>query len=356
MPEIVLTIALDKPDKTYKSGETITGQVEIVATDHVKAAALTAVLYCKGYSEKKTKVSGTGSITMERVIEETCLFKGPWASGKYAYPFSFTAPSGPRTYKGHIFDVTWHIGAKARISLETAKNVKTEEDIILLPGERASQDQRIKGAKEVVHRQSARSLIGCFGFSIVLFLIGCVMAWKFWPFAESAGDVGGAFFFGGIIPMILGLLLIAGVVYQALINKRIKKVEVKISSDQARPGGKIPCSIAFEANIPFRIERISAVLTVEEIVDFRRPSRKPGYFRKHALHESRQELPVAVRQIPVKVPFYVQGEIPIPEGIPCSIDLMDREEGMALNWGIEFIMEMKWWPDWRHYEIIQVQP
>ena len=39
----------------------------------------------------------------------------------------------------------------------------------------------------------------------------------------------------------------------------------------------------------------------------------------------------------------------IPEGIPYSIDLMDEGKGMALTWEIEFVIEMKWWPDWRHY-------
>ena len=119
---------------------------------------------------------------------------------------STSAPPGPRTYKGHVFDVTWHIGAKSRTSQGKDKDVKTEENIILLPGgKRASQDQGGKGAKEVVHRQSARSLIGCFGFSLALFLIGSIIAWIYSPFAETAGDVEGVFFFGGIIPMLLGL-------------------------------------------------------------------------------------------------------------------------------------------------------
>ena len=90
-------------------------------------------------------------------------------------------------------------------------------------------------------------------------------------------------------------------------------------------------------------------------MDFRRSSRG-GQFRKYALHKSRQELPRAVRQVPVKVPYHIQGEVVIPEGIPYSRDLMDEGEGMALTWDIEFVIEMKWWPDWRHYETITVQP
>jgi hypothetical protein len=122
----------------------------------------------------------------------------------------------------------------------------------------------------------------------------------------------------------------------------------------ARPGEKIPCSITFEANIPFEIEKISAVLTGEEFVDFRSSS-SGGQSRKYTLHESRQELPLAVRRVPVKVPYEIRGEVVIPEGIPYSIDLMDGGKGMALTWEIEFVIEMKWWPDWRHFETITVQ-
>jgi hypothetical protein len=46
----------------------------------------------------------------------------------------------------------------------------------------------------------------------------------------------------------------------------------------------------------------------------------------------------------------------MPEGAPYSMDLMDKSEGMALTWGIDFVIEMKWWPDWRHFETIMVRP
>ena len=178
------------------SGETITGRVKVVAKESVRTAALIVILYCKGYSEKKTRIAGTAIATMEREIEEANLFKGPWTPGEYDYPFSFTAPIGPRTYKGHVFDVTWHIGTKVRTFRGKAKDVKAEESIVLLPGgKRASQDQAGKGAKEVVHRQSARRLIGCSGFSLALFLIGSIITWIYSPFAETAGDVEGVFFF-----------------------------------------------------------------------------------------------------------------------------------------------------------------
>ena len=115
MSGIALSIILDKPDKTYEGGETISGQVKVIATEDVRTAALVVVLYCKGYSEKKSRMAGPDIATMEKEIKETNLFKGPWTPGEFLYHFSFAAPPGPLTYKGHVFDVTWHIGAKVAL-------------------------------------------------------------------------------------------------------------------------------------------------------------------------------------------------------------------------------------------------
>ena len=68
MVGIALSIILDKPDKTYEGGETITGQVRVVATEDVRTAALIVVLYCKGYSEKKTRIGQTRIIPVYAIV------------------------------------------------------------------------------------------------------------------------------------------------------------------------------------------------------------------------------------------------------------------------------------------------
>ncbi len=346
MAGIMLSIILDKPEKVYQSGETIKGRVKVVVEHECPAAALMVVLYCKGFSEQK----GSTAI-VEREKAETSLFKGPWIPGEYTYPFEFMTPPGPVTYKGQVFDVTWHLGAKARAS--GGEDVKAEVEINIIPAKRVSEPSGTKSPGEVVYTESPRSLKGFFGFSVVLFLVGLYVGWRNSPFAE--GTEMGIFFFWGVIPMFLGLALLFFTTWQALVNKRIKKVEVRLGSRQASPGGQIPCSLTFYANFPFEVERVSVALRAEEIVDFRSSSSKGGIFRKHLLYENRQELPLAVKQVPTNVPVRAQGELVVPEHIPCSIDLMS-DTGMALRWRLEFNIEMKRWPDWMHLEDITVLP
>ena len=338
-----LSIILDKPDKTYEGGETITGQVKVTVAEKIQAAALVLVLYCKGFSKAENI-----NRTIQKEKEELKLFTGSWMPGEHIYPFEFVAPSGPRTYKGHVFDVTWHLGAKVRSS--QGKDITAEAEITLLPGKKIPHGDKAIDSKEVVHKQSAKNLVGCFSFSLIPTFAGIYIAW----IALSAEQVDMDLFFWGMIPMILGVALLFLVIYQTLVNKRIKKVEVRLRSSQASPGEKIPFSIIFEANIPFEIDKVSATLRGNEVLDFFRSSSNKKYL-KHLLFENRQELPLTVKKVPTKVPIRIEGEVLIPDGVPCSIDLMELHNEMAIKWEIEFVIEMKKWPDWIHFEDITVQ-
>ncbi|MBN2031804.1 MAG: hypothetical protein JW836_00900 [Deltaproteobacteria bacterium] len=346
MTEIALSIVLDKHDKTYECGETIAGQVRVVVTEDIQIASLMVVLFCRGISKAENIHK-----TIEEKKEEINLFKGSWMQEEYIYPFEIVAPHGPRTYKGHIFDVTWHLGTKVRSS--QGEDVTAEAEIMLLSEKRKPQDAETSRSQESVHIHSARSLKGCFGFSIGFFLLGVFIAWRNSPFAEREGDEGGVLFFGGIILILLGSVALFLTIYTALVNRRIKEVEVRLGSRHAGPGEKIPFSVTFEANISFIIDNISATLRCNEVLDFFSSSSNKKYL-KHRLYENRQELPLSVKRVPTKVPIQVEGEILIPEDAPCSMELMESGKGMLLKWEIEFVIEMKKWPDWIHFEDITV--
>jgi hypothetical protein len=348
MAGIALSIIVDEPGKAFEWGQVVTGQVKVTVEHDCPAAALMVVLYCKGFYEYKNFKA-----TTEKENIEQKLFKGAWTAGTYSYPFEISVPHGPFTYKGHIFDVTWHLGARVRAS--GGEEARTEEGIVVIPVKKTSEAGGPKNSGEVVYTQSARSLKGFFVFSFLLFLVGFFVGWRNSPFAE--GTDGGLFLFGGVIPMVLGLGLFFCSTWQALVNKRINKAEVRLGSRVVRRGDKIPCSLTFHANLPFEVEKVSATLTAEEIVDFRHSSSKSsGKFRKHLLYEASHELPLAVKQVPANVPVRVQGDVPVPEDIPCSINLMESDEGMALRWRLDLNIGMKNWPDWLHLEDITVVP
>jgi hypothetical protein len=347
MPGIALSIILDRADKTYRNGEPIKGQVKVEVGEEFQMAALLLVLYCRGFSQEKRAVT-----TIEKEKAAKNLFKGPWPPGAYSYPFEIVAPHGPFTYKGQVFELTWHLGAKVRSS--TGEDVTALMDITVLPEERNPQDTGAGSPDEVVYTQAARSLKGFFVFSCALLLIGAIVSWRNSPLVED--QVTGVFIFGGIIPTLLGLAVLFLSTWQALVNRRIKEVEVRLSSRRASPGARISCSVTFQANMPFEVDKVSVVLRGEEILDFRSPSRDDGKLRKHLLHEHEQELALEVKQVSANMPVRAWGDIMVPAGVPYSINLMESDEGMALRWQLDFRIEMKKWPDWMHTETITVSP
>lgn len=329
MAGITLNLVLEKPGKAFEWGDIVSGHVEVTVAQDCPAAALMVVFYCKGFSESKRFKT-----TVEKENIERKLFAGAWVAGSYSYPFEFVVPHGPFTYKGHVFEVTWHLGARVRVSGE--EDIRREMEVTVMPAKKTSDG--IKTSGEVVYTQSARSLKGFFGFSFFLLFLGLYVGWRNSPFSDTT-DMG-LFFFGGVVPMVLGLALLFFSTWQALVNRRIKKVEVRLGSRTVRAGGKIPCSLTFHSNLPFEVEKITALVTADEIVDLRSSSRGDGgKFLKHSLYKSSHELPLAAKRVSANTVFRVEGEVPVPEHIPYSINMMESERGMAVGGGLILIWE-----------------
>jgi hypothetical protein len=140
-----------------------------------------------------------------------------------------------------------------------------------------------------------------------------------------------------------------------LVNMRIAMVEVRINSRVVRPGERIPCSVNFQTTKSYEVERVSVILRGEEFLDFTSSSNR-GKLGKHLLYENEQEFPLAVKQVPANVPILARGEVLVPAGIPYAINLIESRRGVELRWQLEFIVEMKKWPAWKHLETITVQP
>ena len=222
MAAITLDIILNKPDGTYQDGDTITGQVKVTVPENIQTAELVLVLCCKGVSKAENI-----NRTIEKEKVEAKLFEGSWMPKEYRYPFEIVAPPGSRTYKGNLFDATWHLRAKLRSS--QGKDITVEAKITFLPGKKMAHDDKAIGSKEVVHSQSARNLIGCFPVSLIPVFAGIYIAWI--ALSGEMKDMDLLFWAG--VCMILGFALLFLVIYQTLLNKRIKKADRRSRSYSA---------------------------------------------------------------------------------------------------------------------------
>jgi len=93
----------------------------------------------------------------------------------------------------------------------------------------------------------------------------------------------------------------------------------------------------------------------KEFVDARSPEEgNDGELLRHVLYENIFELSIPSKHVQAGVSFHAEGEFMVPEDALCTINLMDGEDGMALQWVVWFCIEMKRWPDWFHGEKITV--
>ena len=107
MAKCDLHIEFDRPDRTYFGGEEITGNVHVSVNADVRCDGLTL--------ETHWKTHGRGN-TARGPKEKWTLFAGEWRAGEAAkYPFRFTAPHGPGTYRGKYLNIDHYLRARADI-------------------------------------------------------------------------------------------------------------------------------------------------------------------------------------------------------------------------------------------------
>jgi hypothetical protein len=285
---------------------------------------------------------------VEKETEAKTLFEGSWGRGDYSYLFEMTTPHSPLTYKGHLFDVAWDLKAEARPS--TGETVTASVGITIVSEKKISEVVGRRSSEEIVHTETASSQKRLFPFSVAVILFGLIIAWVSILYNNGTG-----FLFGGVIPAVLGFVMLFYVTRRILVNMRIAMVEVRINSRVVRPGERIPCSVNFQTTKSYEVERVSVILRGEEFLDFTSSSNR-GKLGKHLLYENEQEFPLAVKQVPANVPILARGEVLVPAGIPYAINLIESRRGVELRWQLEFIVEMKKWPAWKHLETITVQP
>ena len=123
MPRCELSIHLEREDARFRPGEVIAGHVEARVDAVCRCDALTVTF---GW-----QTSGKGKVEAHEEPPAR-IFKGEWSEGEVArHPFSFTAPPGPLTYRGHIVRIGWSL--RARADIPWAVDPKAEVEVILEP-------------------------------------------------------------------------------------------------------------------------------------------------------------------------------------------------------------------------------
>ena len=127
MSSCKLSLAIDRPDRTFGFGEEVTGMVTAEPRTDCRCERLAV--------EREWRTHGRTDRNSGREDDLT-IWQGELHSGEvYRLRFRFPAPTGPATYHGHDLNVDWYIRARAHLLPGNREGDPTspEQEFLLLP-------------------------------------------------------------------------------------------------------------------------------------------------------------------------------------------------------------------------------
>ena len=256
------TFTFDKQDRIYEVGERVTGTLHLTPTRRLPCRGVSLRLFWRTHG-RGNKTRGE-SITVETDFREPTLEPAQ----TYSVPFSFDAPPGPLTYRGHYLNVDWYLGTTLDLPRRPGLlDPKAETEFMLLPAEGVSVDlgpaYDVPLTSDVFSGGAVQWSAVIFGFVFSSFALVFMLT----ALVVSAGALPSILFL--IIPSIfflLGLFIIFGGLRNRLAQGRLGVVEVSLSERELMPGDTLTCQVSFTPTRPFELRRVRFRLEAKEKV------------------------------------------------------------------------------------------
>lgn len=237
-----------------RAGDTIHGVLHADVDSPVRCDGLTVSL---GW-----RTHGRGN-TDRGTVDSAQLFAGQWAVGQHRYPFSFSLPYGPLTYRGELVNIDWQV--KARADIPWAFDPKAEADFVV---ERGSTPQHIQpmpaGAARML--QMAPVMQG-----VIKSIFGLFLSFFGLPFAGAGlmATLDGVWFAALFIVIGLGvsgfgLFMMVKAVRELLLTRRFETLEIKAANTHLLPGEETEVTVTLGVRSAVDIEVVELALLRRE--------------------------------------------------------------------------------------------
>ncbi|MDH5179910.1 MAG: SoxR reducing system RseC family protein [Gammaproteobacteria bacterium] len=332
MSKCDVRIELDRNSQIYSLGDKLNCEVHVSVDKPVECNKL--VLRRSWYTH------GRGNVDSQD-LQVITLFKGEWQPGEYRYPVAFDIDSGPLTYRGHNINVDWQLEVRADIpwSIDPRSSVDfiVERGDAELPTQLDEEDTA--PGQNAIDMDKYRPYLLI--VPLIFMSIGAGIGFFGWsdndPFTLIFGSI---FFLAGLIA---GFFMIRN----SLAQRKLGKVNVRITPNRLRPGEEAVVYLDFTPRSPIDLKHITAKLyAAEKAVSGSGTNRTT---HTHTLYSETYELsgPMTLAEgMPVQRKF--RFTIP-PEG-PCTFIAADNR----IEWKLEIHIDIDNWPDWVKDETIPV--
>lgn len=333
MPKCDLQIQFERPDRTYKLGEPISGVVKVAAHEDFQCRKVMVI--------REWKTQGRGNPTTGG--EEGIIFaeEASFQSGELKeYPFRFFGLAGPVSYQGHYLSVEWKL--RAQVDLPMAVDAKCEEKFLLVPGETSEKivlgsdeqtEEAVDTATALDERRSMAKVLAIPFFVLGLIMIA-VSGW--YPLALLLGLAAAGF----------GGWQIFFMLRNHLAQQKLGRIEAWVQPDKVQPGDQLECIVTMPLA---RLQKITASLKAEERVMSGSGNHKSTHTHtvlEHTIEQTGSNAVAQENEMRFMLPLQV------PADAPSTFYAPDN----ALHWFIRVHIEIRDWPDWLEEFPITVVP
>lgn len=324
MAKCDIRITFDNPDRNYRGGDTVAGEVYVQANEDVRCNGIVLTHYWKTHGRgntdrgQKTKIQLTDGVPLQTGEE-------------LHFPFEFVAQIWPLTYHGHYINVDHfvHVG----VDVPWAFDPKQEEEYILLPGKRPSEFTGGRG--EVIEFEKEATEVKGIGKIILYVFLGIMLV----ILAASAA-------------VLIPLLLIGGGIYwgwKKMVASRVGEVKLKMPHLVVGPGEQWPLELSFTPKKTFPVNGITLKISAQEAATSGSGTNSTTH--RHTLYEKTHTLHPAEALLAGKE-FSERFVIDFPETAAWSIAESDNK----VIWSAQIRIDIPRFPDWSKKAELQVVP
>lgn len=317
-----IAIEFDRQGATYRGGEVVRGEVVVRVTDNVACNGL--VLH------RFWQTAGKGTKDTGPRISAT-LFQGQWSAGEtYRYPFHFTAPAAPLSYRGQNIRIDHYV--EARADVPWSFDPKAREPFYLEPGGDGGPielDTNAASDPDIDIKQLTKGNTPMVA-GIICILIGL--------FTMILAPI--------LVPLGIGLIVWSAFVMNT--RKKIGEVNVRAPSS-ALPGSSIPVQVQFTPTADAVINTITA-----RLVGIERSTSGSGKSKKThraTIHDDLTTLSAGGQTTPGRA-VTVRGNVQVPDTSAFTFAAGHNR----IIWRLELTIDIAKWPDWSQRMAVRVFP
>ncbi len=328
-----IQITFNKGERIFTVGEEVSGVVNITANKPTVCQAVYIVWQWRTHGRGNVAKGATNEIT--EYVSGNELDEGK----EYSFPFSFPAPNGPLTYRGHYLNVDWYLSA--RVDARGPFDPKKEEEFLLLPA--VGKEVSLGSAYST---SSAPKTMGGCGLILSSIFLAFGLFWVFMTLIMGTPfyfTLAGAPFVG------IGVFLVYRSLRNSLALNKLGNIEVLLDEKHFVPGEVLNCQVIFTPKTALDLEHIVCKLQGKEQVI--RGSGTDKTTHTHKLYEH-QETKLEHTRFTAGEKVEAKIALTIPEDAAYTFMAVDNK----LFWEVEITIDVKGWPNWVKTYPITIQP